>query len=420
MDAIQTRPKSISKQTYILVNILLALFLLGMTFVSEWPAFQHVNRAVGGLLVLLFGMTFFQYRVKIPPEVWLLIAFVTWSGVSGSVVSYDYNLYMTILRLMIQSWFLVLAVSGFLMLFDNVKIPMALVVGLGGILLISTMLTGEFTQAMDPNDHERLSGVVNNSNNLGFRMLWSVMALMFFWNVYKARWIRGLILGATVPFILAIIYSGSRKTFIVLILFFLLWLVLTQRRLATKRLGTFLIFLLIPFVLYFLSDYMFHNTYMGTRFQMAMDNPDVDNARSQMYKRGLDLFWEKPITGVGLGNFQVVSGIGTYSHSDYMEVASNTGIVGFILYFSIYAVLLWRLLWLVRQRLPDDEKYCVYMFINYIVVLLALAFGVPNMLSPFSWFLLSCMIGYSYRLSQRVERRYVLHRMKAMQQVHQS
>ena len=92
---------------------------------------------------------------------------------------------------------------------------------------------------------------------------------------------------------------------------------------------------------------------MGLRFQRAMDNPDIDTARSQMYVRGVDLFWENPLAGVGLGNFQVVSGLGAYSHSDYIEVASNTGIIGFILYFSIYGMILWRLLWLVRNPPPQ-------------------------------------------------------------------
>jgi len=73
-----------------------------------------------------------------------------------------------------------------------------------------------------------------------------------------------------------------------------------------------------------------------------------DEIRFSMYNEAYILFNLHPLFGVGLGNFEVVSSFGTFSHSTYAELISTTGLFGSICfaltYFSIGTKLLSKLI----------------------------------------------------------------------------
>ena len=64
------------------------------------------------------------------------------------------------------------------------------------------------------------------------------------------------------------------------------------------------------------------------------------DTRAEMIKLGWNAFLERPIFGYGMSNFSVlyeqVTGASTYSHNNFIEILVNGGLVGFILYYSIY------------------------------------------------------------------------------------
>ena len=85
------------------------------------------------------------------------------------------------------------------------------------------------------------------------------------------------------------------------------------------------------------------------------------SSRTQMIVSGLKLIAQHPMFGIGLDNFRSASGADTYSHSNPIEVVVSTGIVGGVLYFGIYAVLLLRLFRIRRRatsRAPASAMIC--------------------------------------------------------------
>src|SRR5690606_32253872 len=63
---------------------------------------------------------------------------------------------------------------------------------------------------------------------------------------------------------------------------------------------------------------------------------------------------DNPLIGTGLDNFRDINTglfdeVGTYSHSNYLEIAVSTGIPGLLLYCSIYALILTKLFRLDRK-----------------------------------------------------------------------
>lgn len=74
------------------------------------------------------------------------------------------------------------------------------------------------------------------------------------------------------------------------------------------------------------------------------DTADADSSllgRMWLYQRAWEVAVDHPLFGAGLDNFRMAEGlkigsrIGTYSHSNYMEILASTGFPGFLLYFSI-------------------------------------------------------------------------------------
>jgi O-antigen ligase len=64
--------------------------------------------------------------------------------------------------------------------------------------------------------------------------------------------------------------------------------------------------------------------------------------RLLMIGRGLELWQESPIWGHGTAQFTAMSGYGTYSHNNYVELLANFGLVGFITFYTIHVAILVR------------------------------------------------------------------------------
>src|SRR5690606_22989098 len=69
-------------------------------------------------------------------------------------------------------------------------------------------------------------------------------------------------------------------------------------------------------------------------------------ARADFIQAGLELWREHPFFGLGSNQFRYYMpefGLReTYSHSNPIEILANYGLIGFVLYYSIYARLSWR------------------------------------------------------------------------------
>lgn len=94
-----------------------------------------------------------------------------------------------------------------------------------------------------------------------------------------------------------------------------------------------------------------------------------DLNRMRFIEEGIRLIKERPIFGWGLANYAYVSGVGAYSHNNFVEVWVSTGIFGFLIYYSIYAISVWTV---IRRFLYRKE---VSMIVMLIVVLINVVFG---------------------------------------------
>lgn len=378
---------------------LLVPFIIGLMTVSYIEGASRIMVLFGFLFVFLYLFySLVQNMINVPPEVIIFFGWIVWS-LTGLSVATDRDLAIEQLKTVLQIGVLLFLISGITALRQSMSFPMLSIILGGCIVMLSAVYSGEYQEARVSQmaGDVRLEGQTDNANEFAYTMLFIVFGVFYFWGI-KNSWQKYIVLPAfAVLPVIGIVYSGSRKGFLGLLAFFLLWWLFCFSKKAFKNpvkvIGVLLVFVVGSYLLF---NFVMHNTNLGRRFERL--EKEGDEIRSQMYVEGFDMIRKHPIFGVGMDNYRVFSSYGLYSHSDYIEVAANTGIVGFILYFSIYIVL-WRRLSRIQKMTNDPFVFYVTGLLKAIVItILVIAFGRPNITSKETWILLGIAVGYSWSI----------------------
>ncbi len=136
--------------------------------------------------------------------------------------------------------------------------------------------------------------------------------------------------------------TGSRKGIIQMVLIVLLYIFLVGDLRRKVKLFCGLVVIAAGIVLAFVFIPYFQETY-GQRMLAIFDDSIYDSSialRKVLRNNAFEAFFQKPILGNGIGYSTVINGVKTgfmlYSHCNYAELLCNYGIVGFLLYYSIY------------------------------------------------------------------------------------
>ena len=375
------------------------ILLMTVTFVEGW---SKITTLYGFLFGFLFLIYFLYHRLTIPPEVFIYFAWIIWSFM-GMLNVTDNDLYLTQLGTIIKMGVMIFLVAGITALRKNLSVPM-LAITIGGIIVgLSGYYTGELQMSVYIASHTQVEGLTRNANSFAYHLLFVIFAMFFLWESKSSLWQRIFFSSIIGMAVIGVTYSASRKGFLGVLAFMLLWFYFCQgRRFTEKPIRVFMIFLLLSGLAYFSVDYAMSHTYLGKRYERLVKFGRFmeygEHSRIQMYRDGLEMIKEKPICGVGLDQFRVLSSSGLYSHSDYIEVAANTGIVGFVLYFSIFVVLWLRLNRIKRMTNDPHLLYIIGFFKAAIITILLVAFGRPNIASKLTWVFLAGAIGYSWSI----------------------
>ena len=383
-------------------DVLMLLFMLGAVLVGEYPVFSRVNRVVGLSLVvlslLLPLLLRFRDQPRIPPEILFFGCFAFWSGVTGILVATAMDLAWDWIRLVVQIWALAFAVTRLAIVKKSATSNFVIIVGCAVLAAAYSRISGTYGQSLDMDIGVRVQSLVNNANAYAFVMLCGIIAIVFLLATTRRLYLRIPLLFLVIPFELALVSSGSRKAFLIMCLFTVAWLGFCYSRYIFQKLYVAFLISAILFGLYCFGEYVMQETYLGKRLEITQEDPEIDESRAYLYKRAFEVFLEHPIRGVGLGNFQVSSGVDLYSHSEYMEVLSTTGLVGAALYFPIYLILWSRLARLHRMTTDPRVRYQLGLFKAIVIAMLAWGLGAANFASIPFWFMVSGIIGYSHSL----------------------
>lgn len=253
---------------------------------------------------------------------------------------------------------------------------------------------------------ERVGEEINNVNAIGMQTSISFIIAIFY-ALYNKK--KKYLLFSIIPLIVSL-GTGSRKVIILIAIGTILLLVLkreTKINIAkvTKKI---LLFVLIIYMLIYIAQMpMFGNIF--ERLQMSINSftgeGKVDSSTEErilFIKAGIEQFLRKPILGIGIGNSSYITldaaGWSTYLHNNFVELLATTGIVGFVLYYSVYFYIIINCIKLLNKK----NKYINVILVIFITNLI-LEYGMVSYYtkSTYIYILLGLIV------TEKMKRKYI-------------
>lgn len=213
----------------------------------------------------------------------------------------------------------------------------------------------------------RFTGTVQNSNKLAKVMLLSMFSSLMLLVYYHQKKVVKLLLYLNIPLALYIIFlTVSKKN--ILLASLLLLVAIPIRKVNLKKYFIFILFFMFfGFVIYNQSSSLIEKYSLNvpfelleTRFSLMFQTLEGDNGDNSSEERlslilnGLEKFGENPLFGVGINNFSHY--FGKYAHNNYVELLVDVGLIGTILFYSMYVILFRKLK---RMKTGLEKKYSI-------------------------------------------------------------
>jgi len=393
-------------------GLLFFVFLLLVLFVARFAGLSTpINRLVAPVLALAFIVHYRRMLSFLPAEAFLLGWLGLWL-VSGSLVAIDERQFWVIFKLVVQVFILsavvMLVIGGARMVLYAWLAFIASAMG----AIVQAVFTGEAFRVADPSQATQLSGILRNANGFGYLMLLAVFGTIFLWHRARSNWERSL-LGALLFFAgIGIVLSASRKAFVTLLFFLLVWSLLCYGKFINKRPAYFLGICLLVLVLFAATRVTLDNSYLGSRLQETRNVEELqrkETGRLTMYEETFRLTLSHPLFGVGLGNFRFYSVTNSYTHSDFAEILVTGGIPAFLLYGIGLAITGSRLIKLRRRMYGRPEFLEVGVLLAAYWSHLAIGLGRPHFLDLYSMTFYGILVGQGVYMERKLLQEKNLH-----------
>lgn len=213
------------------------------------------------------------------------------------------------------------------------------------------------------------------------------------------KYLKYILMVAIILDLHLMVLTGGRK-FLLYAVVFLFITLLTKGKVSASRL---IIVSVITGIVVLVGSYLImHNSYLydaiGYRFDgMSKGQAQGVDDQEDLMVKGIELFLQRPLFGWGVSGFATASGTGFYSHSNYVELLADFGIVGTLLYYSN---LLWCASVLWRNRRCRDEEYMLYAPLLSSIFVLEI-FSITFNQTAYVPLFIMLITGYCYRLSRR-------------------
>lgn len=170
------------------------------------------------------------------------------------------------------------------------------------------------------------------------------------------------------------ILSGSRKTVVYIFVFLAIVLglyIINNKKIKNKK-NIFILLIIITIIgIYAFKNIDFLYNLMGQRIETMISGllgGKTDGStkfRLKLINLGIGWFKERPILGYGLNCFKYLIGTtqntwaganGIHAHNNYIELLVNYGLVGTILYYSLYIKIIINSI----KGIKNQNPYCIF------------------------------------------------------------
>jgi O-antigen ligase len=398
---------STAKERVSLFMIFLIPFIIGAVSITALPGANYVVVGMGVICAAGFAIGSLRGNIVFPPEALLFSGFLVWSGL-GLFVAQVHLLVIGRMFTLFQLYVMTLIIFHFCTSTKTARYLLLAVLTGCFIVGLSAYLSGEYERAEV--EGERAAGFALNANAFSMTLVYASAILFYFFKTWKSWILKAILAVSLVGIALLVIASGSRAGFISFLVLSAAWFLFSYGREVQKQPVTVIIMLIVLLFGLFILFSSLSDTTMGKRLDEMMNAFRESGAsggslglRQAMVGQGIAIIKKNPIIGIGLDQFRVVSGTGTYSHNNYIEVFYSTGIPGGILYYSIFLVL-WLRLRRLGKLLPDPKsKELVSMAKALIIMVLISDMAVIDYYIKLHWIVMAILIGWSYHKEQQIQ-----------------
>ena len=251
------------------------------------------------------------------------------------------------------------------------------------ILSITIIVAMEFSVVPIDQWREGMMGShFSGANANGVAFLAFCAELMAFYELFSKGKKRYAIL--VFIFVVFVVLSGSRKALFAAIAGPLMFVFLSIYK-KNYFFNIILVLGLAAIVLFMMMEDENAYNAIGRRFESMFNfwfenrSHKVDNSlymRSYYIQLAQEMFAEAPIIGKGMGNFariidEVYELQGVYSHNNYWQILSELGIVGFFIYYSMYAYIIVKL---IKNAFVHKSRISL-LFLTFMILLVMIETG---------------------------------------------
>ena len=199
------------------------------------------------------------------------------------------------------------------------------------------------------------SGSFSNINISSFSLLFKIPFIVLLFDQTKSKLLKPLIVIVLFLSVFFILAQASRAAIIILIgfLFFYFAYLLINKLFKFQVVILFISFLLFSGI----SSFQSNDNLIISRLESVSSNFADDSSityRLNLYKGAISSFFDHPFLGVGGGNYKLTSisyskdyingyVIPYHTHNDFLEILTELGVFGFVIYSSIFIILFFYL-----------------------------------------------------------------------------
>ncbi len=229
----------------------------------------------------------------------------------------------------------------------------------------------------------------NNVNIVALNMSFAFAAWMYLFHekkLLKEKAFVGICLALTA---VATLLTGARKILLFYAAVYLVYVLLYPTK-RSRRIGLGIVLVLIAYYalmniepLYYMIGHrvdFFSGSNTTTIYDVA------DGNRDRLLSSGLQMFYDRPILGNGHGS--TASQLGTYAHNNFVELLASGGLIGALVYYSLYIFALFK-----SGKYIKQDNYSLYVFAS-VIGMCVLEFFQVTYLYGTTWVFITLMVTY--------------------------
>lgn len=241
-----------------------------------------------------------------------------------------------------------------------------------------------------------------NVNTFAIRFTLSAILSMYIISLNKGKR-KLLFIIFFVLLVFFVLLMGSRRSLFILTFSILLFTFMSSKNLVKTAKSILMSLIIVVIIFYLTLNVQELYVIIGSRiesmtYSFLNGNQVLDESRSTLIKKGWELFQQKPVLGWGIGNYSIASGMGRYSHNNYIEVLSSIGLVGIFLFYILHLSILIR-------TFKNVFKFKINAILFTILVAILISdFAAPSYSSLFIHVFLVIIISYQDTISRKRKR----------------